>query len=304
LPTASNFRTPYRVFAVKEIFSKRDFHQLKLLPPFHHIDSSKLEALFATPAPTNVKQLQSFLGICNWFRDFIPDFSIIAHCLTELTKKATPWKWNYDHQTAVLILLHKIANAPCLTYFDPDLETHLFTDASLYGIGGWLGQRHADGKIHPIAFWSRKLLPAEIHYPTHERELLALVEITKRFRHFILGRTIIARTDHRALEFLQTQPKLSVRQANWVEHLQQFDIIIEYLAGPLNHLADYLSRNPEFSPICPKCNTSMPLSIDTITSTSADPLHPEILQNIPDFLATHAFPTTAGTRENMKQHWT
>jgi hypothetical protein len=57
-----------------------------------HIDSSKLETLFATPAPTNVKQLQSFLGICNWFRDFITDFSIIAHCLTELTKKATPWQ--------------------------------------------------------------------------------------------------------------------------------------------------------------------------------------------------------------------
>jgi hypothetical protein len=143
-----------------------------------HIDSSKLEALCATPAPTNVKQLQYFLGICNWFREFIPDFSIIAHCLKELTKKATPWQWNYDRQTAVLILLHKIANAPCLTYFDPDLETHLFTDASLYGIGGWLGQRHADGKIHPIAFWKRKLLPAEIHYPTHECELLALVEIT------------------------------------------------------------------------------------------------------------------------------
>ena len=235
-----------------------------------HIDNSKLEALFATPAPTNVKQLQSFLGICNWFRDFIPDFSIIAHCLTELTKKSTPWDWNYNHQTAILILLHKIANAPCLTYFNPELETHVYTDASLYGIGGWIGQTHADEKIHPIAFWSRKLLPAEVNYPTHERELLAIVEMTKRFRHFLLGRTCFVHTDHKALEFLQTQPNLSVRQVNWVDHLQQFDLIIAYLAGPLNHLADYLSRRPDFSPKCPKCSTNMPIVISSIEKLKND----------------------------------
>ena len=127
-----------------------------------HLAQNKLASLFDTPPPTNIKQLQSFLGICNWFRDFIPEFSLIATPLTELTKKDQPWTWTPAQQNAMLLLLHRIATAPCLRYFDPNLTTYLYTDASLFGLGGWVGQQHPDG-IHPIMFWSRKLLPAEVN---------------------------------------------------------------------------------------------------------------------------------------------
>ena len=116
-----------------------------------------------------------------------------------------------------MLLLYRIATAPCLRYFNPDLETLIYTDASLFGLGGWIGQKHDDG-IHPIMFWSRKLIPAETKYHTHERELLAFVDITKKARHYLLGHPATANTDHRALIYLQNQPRLSVRQANWVEH--------------------------------------------------------------------------------------
>ena len=109
--------------------------------------------------------------------------------------------------------------------------------------------------IHPVIFWSRKLIPAETNYPTHERELLALVKITEKYRHMLLGKPFRAFTDHRALKFIQSQQFLSARQARWLQTLQEFDIIIDYIPGELNYLADALSRSPDYAPICSQCKS-------------------------------------------------
>ena len=219
---------------------------------------NKLEALFAFPRPHNLKEVQSLLGMCNWFRDFVPCFAEIAQPLTELTRKETKWQWNEREQSAVILLLHRISTAPVLRYFNPNKETFVYTDASLFGIGGWIGQKHEDG-IHPIAFWSKKLIPAEVRYATHERELLALVKMLKRHKSYLLGVPFTAKMDHRALVHLQTQPELSARQARWVETLQEYDFRIEYLPGQFNTVADLLSRNPAFTPRCPRCTAVLQL---------------------------------------------
>jgi len=218
------------------------------------LDKSKLDALFNMRLPKNIKDVQSFLGLCNWFRDFIPDFATITLPLTNLTKKNTKFTWTPLEQGAVIHMLHLISEAPCLKYFDPHLDTTVYTDASEYGIGGWIGQQHPDG-IHPVIFWSRKLIPAETNYPTHERELLALVKITEKYRHMLLGKPFRAFTDHRALKFIQSQQFLSARQARWLQTLQEFDIIIDYIPGELNYLADALSRSPDYAPICSQCKS-------------------------------------------------
>jgi uncharacterized C2H2 Zn-finger protein len=71
---------------------------------------------------------------------------------------------------------------------------------------------------------------------------------------------VISQTDYKALIYLQNQSKLSIRQANWVEWLQKFNIKIKYLPGLCNLLADHLSRNPEFTPTCPRCQETFNLS--------------------------------------------
>ena len=216
------------------------------------LDKSKLPELFGMPIPKSVKDIQSFMGMCNWFRDFIPEFSVIGQPLTELTKKNTKFSWTEREHSAVIHLLHLISSAPCLRYFDPKLETVVYTDASEFGIGGWIGQKHDDG-LHPTIFWSRKLIPAETRYPTHERELLALVKLCTKNRALLLGKQFTAFTDHRALKFIQSQPYLTSRQARWVESLQEFDIKIAYVPGELNQLADLLSRKPTYAPLCSRC---------------------------------------------------
>jgi hypothetical protein len=148
---------------------------------------------------------------------------------------------------------------PILRYFDPTLPTIIFSDAAEYAIGGWIGQEHEEG-IHPVVYWSRKLKPSKTNYPTHERELLAIVKLLKRNRSYLLGHPVICKTDHAAITHLQTQPNLSLRQVRWVEQLQEYDLRIEYIPGQLNNLADILSRLPEYQPRCSHCKANTSIS--------------------------------------------
>ena len=132
--------------------------------------------------PTNVKEVQSFLGSLNYFRQFIESFAILSTPLYILTKKDTLWQWTSEHENAFIQLKGCLTSAPTLHHFDADKETVIFTDASLYAIGGGIGQRYGSA-VMPVAYWSKKLNPAETRYPTHERELMALVKICDNFQH-------------------------------------------------------------------------------------------------------------------------
>ena len=229
------------------------------------IQADKKAAMAVRPIITGPSDIKTWLGSCVWFKDFIPGFARITQPLTNLTRKGVSWLWNSPCEDAVTKLINAITTAPVLRHFDPSRETHLFTDASLFAIGGWLAQTYTDGR-HPVVYWSRKLLPAEQNYPVHERELLALVEMVDRFGHLLRGVAFTAWTDHRALKWIQTQPNLSYRQARWVLALQEFEFKVEYLPGKFNNVADYLSRSPLVSPHCARCGDKITVGAIKVTS--------------------------------------
>ena len=82
----------------------------------------------------------------------------------------------------------------------------------------------------------------EINYPTHERELLAVIHALRVWRHYLLGKRFKIFTDHHSLKYLMTQPNLSKRQARWVEMLAEFDFEVVHRPGKSNVVADALSR--------------------------------------------------------------
>ena len=215
--------------------------------------------------PSSVKELQAFLGALNWVRDFVPEFASLAYPLYKLTAKNVPYKWTDEHQQGFDRLKKALVTPPVLAFFDPSRETTVYTDASNFAIGGWLSQLHED-KEKPVLYWSRKLSKAELNYPTHELELLALVEFLKRVRHYLLGTRFVAKTDHQALIWLNSQPFLSKRQAGWISFLQEFSFEIKYLPGPKNTLADLLSRDAAYAPRCHRCNDKMNVNINTISA--------------------------------------
>ena len=118
----------------------------------------------------------------------------------------------------------------------------LQTDASERGIGAVLSQRSAEGEEHPVAYFSRKLIPREERYSTVEKECLAIKLGVHAFRVYLLGRPFVVQTDHRSLEWLHRLKENNARLTRWSWSLQPYNFSIEHRAGRKNGNADALSR--------------------------------------------------------------
>jgi hypothetical protein len=213
-----------------------------------NVMQDKVRAIQEWTTPTCVKDVQSFLGLAGYYRKFIKGFSAIAGPLSELTRKEgdkyITFTWSEKEQHAFDTLKHALSNAPLLIIPDPNLPYVVRTDASDYAVGGTLSQDHGKG-LQPIAFFSKKLSPAERNYPVHEQEQLAIMTALGAWRPYLHGAPFKVITDHQSLRYLSTQPSLSKRQVRWMEKMAEFDMEIEYQPGKNNVVADALSRRAD-----------------------------------------------------------
>ena len=221
------------------------------------MDRRKVHAIETWPTPMTLKETQSFLGFANFYRRFIRHYSKIAAPLTALTKgnkdsnAAVPFKWTAEAEEAFCMLRDAFTSAPILKHYDPVLPIKMETDASGFAAAGILLQLFAGEKTaiwHPIAYWSRKLSPAEVNYETHDQELLAIVESFKQWRHYLEGaqHTIRVLSDHNNLRGFMSMKQLNGRQARWATYLARFDFVIEHNKG-VNNPADGPSRRADYA---------------------------------------------------------
>jgi hypothetical protein len=209
------------------------------------VDPHKIDAVKQWPAPTNVSELRSFLGLAGYYRRFINNYSATALPLTELTKDEVEWKWAEAEKTAFDKLKQQLGSAPVLLLADPKLPYVIHCDASGYAVGACLMQDRGGG-LQPVSYISSKMKPAETRYAPHEQELLALVYACSKWRHYLHNRqpfTVLS--DHQSLRYFTTQPDMSARQARWKDKLAEFDFTIRYIEGPKNVVADALSRRAD-----------------------------------------------------------
>ena len=212
------------------------------------IEKSKefIEKVRNHPKPTNVTQLRQFLGLANFQRKFIPDFSVITKPLSTLTggPKRKVLQWTPQMDEAYEIIKAKLVEEVSLSF--PDYGTtaeplDLYVDASGMGMGACLMQRQ-EGEFKPIAYASRAFTPTEQRYATTERELLAIRFGVKSFRTFLFGSKFNIHTDHKPLLYLQNMCKTNARLMRIVYELEDYDYTIYYRPGPMNEAADSLSR--------------------------------------------------------------
>ncbi|GJP52880.1 hypothetical protein CLOM_g11966, partial [Closterium sp. NIES-68] len=136
----------------------------------------------------------------------------IATPLTNLLKKNTPYKWEPQHQEAVEQLKEALTSAPVLILPDPERDYVIEADASDQAVGAVLMQDQGNG-LQPIAYLSKKLHGAELNYPIHDKEALAIIIAFKTWRCYLEGRKTTVYTDHCSLKYLKTQPSLSRRRS-------------------------------------------------------------------------------------------
>ncbi|WCJ29454.1 Transposon Tf2-6 polyprotein [Euphorbia peplus] len=204
------------------------------------MDQKKVKAIADWPTPTNTTELRSFLGLANYYRRFIHNYSQKVASLTDLLKKNCTWTWSEECRMAFENLKSAILEKPVLALPDMSKPFEIQTDASNFALGGVIMQDR-----HPIAFESRKLNQAEQRYTTHEKELLAVVHCLRAWRHYLLGSKFVVKTDNTAVSHFLSQQVLTPKQARWQELLAEFDFVLEYHAGKSNNVADALSRKSE-----------------------------------------------------------
>ena len=216
-------------------------------------DPKKLEAVINWPTPTNVSEVRRFLGLCSYYRRFVPNFADTAHPLHQCTEHTQVFDWNPDAQLAFANLKRALVEAPILGYPDPDGHFILDTDASAYGIGAVLSQIQ-NGEERVVAYFSRALSRPERQYCVTRRELLAVVRSVQHFHPYLYGRHFTIRTDHAALRWLLSFRSPEGQVARWIECLEQYDFQIEHRPGAKHGNADALSRRPCLSNDCRHCD--------------------------------------------------
>ncbi|GBN27264.1 Retrovirus-related Pol polyprotein from transposon 17.6 [Araneus ventricosus] len=187
-----------------------------------------------------MKQVQSFLKTCSWYRKFIPNFSEIARLQSNLTKKKTVWTWIESEQNAFTTLKNCLLSPPILSHADFTKPFVLRTDASSHALGAVLLQG-ADMEEHSIEYARRLLNSAGRNYSTKEHEALAVVWALNKFRGYIEGSKITVASDHQPLKWLMKLKSPSGRLVRWALQLQSFDLNLEYIPGKSNVVTDMLS---------------------------------------------------------------
>ncbi|KAJ9515650.1 hypothetical protein QJQ45_002714 [Haematococcus lacustris] len=195
-------------------------------------DPTKVKAVLDWPAPQDKHQLRSFLDTANYYR------RLLHH-------HATPWRWGEAEERAFADIKAAMASSLVVRPPDSSLPFTAKTDASLFAIGAVLTQQDSSGAEYVMAYESRKLNPAQVNYPAHERELLAVLHALTTWRHYLLGRPFIVETDNSATTHVLTPSNLTRRQMRWTQRLAEFDIIYVHKAGKHHTVPDALSRRPD-----------------------------------------------------------
>ena len=205
-----------------------------------------MSAIKDFPRPSSYRQLRRFLGLVNFCRCFIPNCASIALPLADMLHKGPRrFVWPETADTAFNNLKSALTETSQLAHYfaDPSAKLVLVLDASQEAVGVAL-QQVINGETKPLAFFSKRLQPAQMRYSTFGRELLAAYLAVKHFRHALEGRQFTLLTDHKPLtKALKTSSdNHSQREIRELDFLPQFTTDIRYIKGEKNKVVDALSR--------------------------------------------------------------
>ncbi|UYV64628.1 K02A2.6-like, partial [Cordylochernes scorpioides] len=204
----------------------------------------KVKSIQDFPRPDTVKKVRQFMGLANYYRKFVKDFSKISFPLVRLTRKNQPFIWNEEVEESFAKLKMALSTKPVLAIYNPDYPSKVYTDASKYGIGAILTQIGPDNEEHVIAYYSKTLQPHQENYSAYEMECLAVIQATDHFHVYIENQPFEIITDHAALQWLFTMKKPKPKYFRWILSLSSKSCNIVHRSGKQQTHVDALSRLP------------------------------------------------------------
>jgi hypothetical protein len=197
------------------------------------------------------KAVRGFVGLAGYYSDFVDGYSELMAPLTRLQSDKVADvrdEWDARCDTAMREVKLALTSFPVLRVAQPDKPYHVFVDASAVAVGAVLMQEgDDDGRLHPIAFASHKLTLAERRYGATARELLGMVTVLRRWRHYLVGAPkVYLRTDCKPLTWLLSQKDLLPMHARWLDLFGQYELDISHIPGVKNVVADVASRRADF----------------------------------------------------------
>lgn len=220
-------------------------------------DPSKVKAVKDMTPPTNVKELQRFLGMTGYYRKFIEGYAGIAQPLYHLLKKENTWFWEEEKEKAFQKLKDKLITSPILRLPDPLKPLKVYTDASGVALGAILAQVDDEGKEYVCHYESRLLKGPEIHYGISEKECLGIVWAIRKFRPYLYGTQFQVITDHSALKWLMSIKDPTGKLARWSVYLQGYDFEIIHRKGTSHLNVDILSRPTQINIVSTRGNSKV-----------------------------------------------
>lgn len=255
-------------------------------------DPKKIEAIREWETPRTQKGVRSFLGLANYYRKFIKNFSKVASPLSNLLgKEGQPLKWDEACANAFDELKTLLSTAGVLKYPEFDKEFEVHTDASGFAIGGVLMQ---DG--HPVAYESRKLTGSQLRWPTHEKELYAIVHCLKSWRHYVGGRKTKVFTDNISLKYLDSKAQATPKELRWYDTIISMDVELIHKPGRDNLVPDALSRREEL--LTSRLLMLAEEDIDEVEKEFRDDIR-EAMKHDEDAVTNNKFFDAKGTSKNQ-----
>lgn len=246
-----------RIAAAKTSFSTHK-HPVKALGSIFQnhkrtIDTNRTAAILELKTPSSLRELQQILGMCNYIREFVPDYATIVKPLNDLTHSGTPFIWSPEVNDAFIALKKGITSDQALALPNDSNPILITADASDHAIAGVVwhelepflpNQPFCNRKAQPVAFFSANLSPAQRKWATMQKELYAIIRTITQpsLESFLKGHHLTIFTDHKNLTFLKFSAPRNPMLQRWIPILDEFNFILFHIPGTDNIWADGLSR--------------------------------------------------------------
>lgn len=213
------------------------------------VNPEKVKAIQEAPAPRDIKELQAYMGLINYYRKFVPEISMKLSPLYQLLKKGARFTWTEDCDRAFRESRSLVTNDSCLQLYNPKADTYILCDASPIGVAAVLVQKNIKGEEVPVYYASKILNETQKNYAQLHREGLAVMFGLRKFYKYVYGRPITIVTDAQSIKEMFSPDKAtpavaSARIQRWSVYLSQFDYRVEHRSSRFMTVPDALSRLP------------------------------------------------------------